>query len=114
MCVCSLRMVDEAELHVVSNSGITTIPSTHRLRLSGRSIAKAGNLCYCSVLKPSSCSPYHKDFGKAQKGKSTFLPKKKLKCIKKEHPQVAPDLRDGLIQQSQATDIFPRKNFETL
>ena len=25
---------------------------------------------------------------------------------KKEHPQVAPDLRDGLVQQSQATDIY--------
>lgn len=53
--------------------------------------------------------PYIIDFGKACpiiKGKKYFLTEEEVAVYKKEHPQVAPDLRDGLVQQSQATDIY--------
>lgn len=53
--------------------------------------------------------PYIIDFGKAcpiAKGKKYSLSEEDIVMYKKEHPQVAPDLRDGLVQQSQATDIY--------
>ena len=53
--------------------------------------------------------PYIIDFGKAcpiAKGKKYSLSEEEIVVYKKEHPQVAPDLRDGLVHQSQATDIY--------
>ena len=53
--------------------------------------------------------PYIIDFGKAcpvARGKKYSLKEEDIIIYKKEHPQVAPDLRDGLVQQSQATDIY--------
>ena len=52
--------------------------------------------------------PYIINFGKAcpiAKGKKYSLLEEDIVTYKKEQPQVAPDLRDGLVQQSQATDV---------
>ena len=53
--------------------------------------------------------PYIIDFGKAcpvTKGRTYSLINAEINIYKKEHPQVAPDLRDGLVRQSISTDIF--------
>ena len=53
--------------------------------------------------------PYIIDFGKAcslAKGKTYSLSDTEKAMYRKEHPQVAPDLRDGLVPQSESTDIY--------
>ena len=40
------------------------------------------------------------------KGRTYSLTNAEINIYKKEHPQVAPDLRDGLVRQSISTDIF--------
>ena len=47
------------------------------------------------------------DFGKAcpvSKGKKYSLREDEKQVYKNDHPQVAPDLRDGLVQQTMSTD----------
>lgn len=49
------------------------------------------------------------DFGKAcysESGKRYILSKAEITTYKKHYPQVAPDLRDGLVQQSQKSDVY--------
>ena len=53
--------------------------------------------------------PYIIDFGKAcpvSKGKKYSLSEDEKHVYKGDHPQVAPDLRDGLVQQTMSTDIY--------
>ena len=53
--------------------------------------------------------PYIIDFGKAcliTKGRTYSLSDAEISMYKKEHPQVAPDLRDGLVKQTISSDIF--------
>ena len=53
--------------------------------------------------------PYIIDFGKAcpvTKGRMYTLTNAEISIYKKEHPQIAPDLRDGLVKQSISSDIF--------
>ena len=49
------------------------------------------------------------DFGKAckfQNAKRYTLSAEEVEVYKKEHTQIAPDLRDGLVPQSPATDVY--------
>ena len=53
--------------------------------------------------------PYIIDFGKAcpvTKGRMYTLTNAEIGIYKKEHPQITPDLRDGLVKQSISSDIF--------
>ena len=53
--------------------------------------------------------PYIIDFSKAcpvSKGKKYSLSEDEKLVYKGDHPQVAPDLRDGLVQQTMSTDIY--------
>ena len=53
--------------------------------------------------------PYIIDFGKAcpiTKGRTYSLNDAEISMYKMEHPQVAPDLRDGLIKQTISSYIF--------
>ena len=53
--------------------------------------------------------PFLIDFGKAcfaDQGKYYQLSEEEKKIYKKNHSHIAPDLRDGLVRQSKASDIF--------
>jgi serine/threonine protein kinase len=53
--------------------------------------------------------PYIIDFGKAcpvTKGRTYSLSNAEINMYKKEHPQIAPDLRDGHVKQSVSSDLF--------
>lgn len=63
------------------------------------------------VLKPtlSAIGAVIIDLGKAceiDEGKWYHLTKQEKEKYKLHHPQIAPDLRDGLCKQSEATDVY--------
>jgi serine/threonine protein kinase len=54
-------------------------------------------------------TPYLIDFGKAcriTEGKRYTLSKKEIEKYKLRYPQIAPDLRDGLVKQSRKSDVY--------
>ena len=70
---------------------------------------KSDNIVLAPGLSRKIAYPVIIDFGKAcslNEGKHYHLSEKERKEYKINHPQVAPDLRDGLCAQSEASDIF--------
>ena len=70
---------------------------------------KSDNIVLTPCLSSNRVNPVIIDFGKAcssNEGKLYHLSKKERNKYKMNHPQVAPDLRDGLCAQREASDIF--------
>ena len=71
---------------------------------------KSDNICLTSPITTKLCvQAVIIDFGKAcnaNKGKTYRLSESQKEQYKKDHPHIAPDLRDGACQQSALSDVF--------
>ena len=71
---------------------------------------KSDNICLThSIITKTCVQAVIIDFGKAcpaSKGKTYKLSESQKEQYKKDHPHIAPDLRDGACQQSTLSDVF--------
>lgn len=100
-----------------SNSGNTALAFIMQIVrglqfVHGKNILHNDLKCDNVVLGHTLCSSiklYIIDFGKAcmvDSAKHYQLSKEEIEIYKKEHSQIAPDLRDGRVSQSSATDVY--------
>ena len=76
----------------------------HSLRFLHNDL-KLDNVVIGSTMS-GTLKPYVIDFGKACPRKKYALSEAEKDIDKREHPQIAPDLRDGLVVQSEMTDVY--------